>query len=47
MGDDVVWMAERLGPYVPFEGRALDENGFTTDARIEDYRRWMEPPIST
>lgn len=32
------------GNYEPFEKRALDESGFLTDARMEDYSRWMAPP---
>ncbi|GET92007.1 hypothetical protein, conserved [Leishmania tarentolae] len=37
-------MARRLSAYVPFEGRILDESGFPTDARVEDYERWMAAP---
>ncbi|KAG5469180.1 hypothetical protein LSCM4_02578 [Leishmania orientalis] len=37
-------MARRFSPYVPFEGRILDESGFPTDARVEDYERWMAAP---
>lgn len=44
--DDVSATVERLGQYLPFEHRALDENGFTTDARMEDYERWMAAPKS-
>ncbi|KPI89850.1 hypothetical protein ABL78_1019 [Leptomonas seymouri] len=37
-------MAKRFSAFVPFEGRILDESGFPTDARVEDYERWMAPP---
>jgi hypothetical protein len=37
-------MAQRFSAFVPFEGRILDESGFPTDARVEDYARWMAPP---
>ncbi|RNC61855.1 putative mitochondrial RNA binding complex 1 subunit [Trypanosoma cruzi] len=37
-------MARRLGRYIPFARRSLDENGFPTDARADDYARWMEAP---
>ncbi|CAM40810.1 conserved hypothetical protein [Leishmania braziliensis MHOM/BR/75/M2904] len=37
-------MAQRFSAYVPFEGRILDESGFPTDARVEDYERWMAAP---
>lgn len=37
-------MARRFSAYVPFEGRILDESGFPTDARVEDYGRWMAAP---
>lgn len=36
-------MAQRFSPFVPFEGRILDESGFPTDARVEDYERWTAP----
>ncbi|KAG5469535.1 hypothetical protein LSCM1_02758 [Leishmania martiniquensis] len=39
-------MARRFSPYVPFEGRILDESGFPTDARVEDYERWMAAPTA-
>lgn len=42
--DDISATLERLGQYLPFEHRALNENGFTTDARMEDYERWMAAP---
>ncbi|RNF11103.1 hypothetical protein TraAM80_01070 [Trypanosoma rangeli] len=37
-------MARRLGRYMPFARRSLDEHGFPTDARADDYARWMEAP---
>lgn len=41
--DNFSSLVRRLGSYAPFETRALDESGFTTDARSEDYTRWMAP----
>lgn len=37
-------MAKRLGAHAPFQGRIWDDSGFPTDARVEDYARWMAPP---
>ncbi|KAG5495226.1 hypothetical protein JKF63_02281 [Porcisia hertigi] len=42
--DGVRNMASRFSAYVPFEGRIYDESGFPTDARVEDYKRWMAAP---
>ncbi|KAK7201342.1 mitochondrial RNA binding complex 1 subunit [Novymonas esmeraldas] len=42
--DAVRDVARRLSAFVPFEGRILDESGFPTDARVEDYERWMAAP---
>lgn len=43
-GSSVATIARRIGgSYAPFEKRALDESGFLTDARMEDYSRWMAP----
>lgn len=39
-------MARRFSAFVPFEGRILDESGFPTDARVEDYARWMAAPAA-
>lgn len=39
-------LARMLGDYAPFENRALDESGFTTDARMDDYDRWMAKPVA-
>lgn len=37
-------LARGLGAsYLPFEKRALDESGFLTGARMEDYSRWVAP----
>ncbi|KEG14117.1 hypothetical protein DQ04_00611040 [Trypanosoma grayi] len=38
-------LARRLGRYMPFARRSLDESGFPTDARADDYARWMAPPV--
>lgn len=40
----VATLAHRLGQYRPFANRPLDASGSTTDARMDDYRRWMRPP---
>lgn len=46
-GSSVATLARRIGgSYAPFEKRALDESGFLTDARMEDYSRWMAPSIT-
>ncbi|KPA81049.1 mitochondrial edited mRNA stability factor 1 subunit [Leptomonas pyrrhocoris] len=39
-------MAQRFSAFVPFEGRIWDESGFPSDARVEDYERWMAPPTA-
>ncbi|CCW71443.1 unnamed protein product [Phytomonas sp. Hart1] len=44
--EGVKGILRRLGEFRPFEGRMLDESGFTTDARVEDYTRWMAPPVT-
>lgn len=41
---DLASVARRLGAYQPFETRALDDTGFTTSARMDDFARWMAPP---
>ncbi|EPY38533.1 hypothetical protein AGDE_05396 [Angomonas deanei] len=40
--DDVVRAARMLGAPRKFENRMLEASGFTTDARQDDYKRWME-----
>ncbi|ORC91597.1 uncharacterized protein TM35_000051930 [Trypanosoma theileri] len=42
--DEKTQMARHLGRYLPFAQRSLDQTGFPTDARAEDYARWMAPP---
>ncbi|RNF17954.1 putative mitochondrial RNA binding complex 1 subunit [Trypanosoma conorhini] len=42
--DEKANMARRLGRYMPFARRSLDEHGFPTGARADDYARWMEAP---
>lgn len=34
----------RLGTFVPFAKRNLDDCGFPSAARVDDYMRWMRPP---
>lgn len=34
----------RIPEYVPFASRALEENGFPSEAKFVDYQRWMRPP---
>nr|CCC52774.1 conserved hypothetical protein [Trypanosoma vivax Y486] len=42
--DGKVQMARRLGQYLPFARRPLEDSGFPTDARADDYARWMQAP---
>ncbi|KAH9593139.1 hypothetical protein LSM04_003750 [Trypanosoma melophagium] len=44
--DEKTQMARHIGRYVPFAKRYLDNTGFPTDARAEDYARWMAPPTA-
>nr|CCC94844.1 conserved hypothetical protein [Trypanosoma congolense IL3000] len=44
MQDDKARMARSLGGYMPFANRPLNANGFPTEARADDYARWMAPP---
>ncbi|EPY36339.1 hypothetical protein STCU_00635 [Strigomonas culicis] len=44
--DAVASMARRIGSPRKFETRILDESGFATDARVEDYTRWMAAPAA-
>lgn len=41
---DIRSAARRLGDIKAFETRMWDESGFTSDARVDDYERWMEAP---
>ncbi|EAN79224.1 hypothetical protein, conserved [Trypanosoma brucei brucei TREU927] len=42
--NDKKQLARRLGRYMLFANRSLDDTGFPTDARADDYTRWMAPP---
>ena len=42
--DDIRALWRGLGTYSPFSTRPLDEFGFPTSARFDDYSRWMQQP---